>query len=229
MCRAFAEHRARPDAAAAIAEDRDAVLAERNDALFRAGFGSQWISGLIMPVMMFIGNLVYVAIAGSSLAPCSMVATTDLYTDLGRRSCISALVKTLEPKIAPGASVGSKLIAGGTNLLDLMKLEIETPRHLVDVQDLGLDRIEKTPEGGLRIGALVTNADCAADAMVRRDYPLLARAILAGASPQLRNKATTGGNLLQRTRCQYFLDTARACNKREPGSGCDALDEPDGQ
>ncbi|MCJ2006081.1 FAD binding domain-containing protein, partial [Methylobacterium sp. J-092] len=110
------------------------------------------------------------------------------------------------------------------NLLDLMKLQIETPTHLVDVNGLGLDRIEPTPEGGLRIGALVRNTDLAADARVRKDYGVLSRALLAGASGQLRNKATTAGNLLQRTRCPYFYDTAQACNKRRPGSGCSALD-----
>lgn len=118
---------------------------------------------------------------------------------------------------------GARFIAGGTNLLDLMKLEIETPGHLVDVNGLGLDRIEATPDGGLRIGALVRNTDLAADMRVRRDYPLLSRALLAGASGQLRNKATTGGNLLQRTRCPYFYDTNQPCNKRQPGSGCAAL------
>jgi len=118
----------------------------------------------------------------------------------------------------------AKFIAGGTNLLDLMKLQIETPTHLVDVNGLGLDRIEPTPEGGLRIGALVRNTDLAADARVRKDYGVLSRALLAGASGQLRNRATTAGNLLQRTRCPYFYDTAQACNKRQPGSGCSALD-----
>ena len=118
---------------------------------------------------------------------------------------------------------GAKFIAGGTNLLDLMKLEIEAPAHLVDVQDLKLDRIEATPEGGLRLGALVTNTDLASDSRVRRDYGVLSRAIVAGASGQLRNKATTAGNLLQRTRCPYFYDTNMPCNKRQPGSGCSAL------
>jgi len=118
---------------------------------------------------------------------------------------------------------GSRFIAGGTNLLDLMKLEIETPPHLVDVNGLGLDRIEPTPDGGLRVGALVRNTDLAADMRVRRDYAVLSRALLAGASPQLRNKATTAGNLLQRTRCPYFYDTNMACNKRKPGSGCSAI------
>ncbi|MET0273739.1 MAG: xanthine dehydrogenase family protein subunit M [Phenylobacterium sp.] len=118
---------------------------------------------------------------------------------------------------------GAKFIAGGTNLLDLMKLQIETPRHLIDVNGLKLDRIERTSEGGLRVGALVRNTDLAAHERVRRDYGLLSRALLAGASGQLRNKATTAGNLLQRTRCPYFYDTAQPCNKRQPGSGCSAL------
>ena len=117
----------------------------------------------------------------------------------------------------------AKFIAGGTNLLDLMKLQIETPAHVIDVNGLALDKIEPTPEGGLRIGALVRNTDLAADARVRRDYGLLSRALLAGASGQLRNKATTAGNLLQRTRCPYFYDTNQPCNKRRPGSGCSAL------
>ena len=118
---------------------------------------------------------------------------------------------------------GAKFIAGGTNLLDLMKLEIEAPTHLIDVNGLALDRIESTPERGLRIGALVRNTDLAADARVRRDYGVLSRALLAGASGQLRNKATTAGNLLQRTRCPYFYDTNQPCNKRHPGSGCAAI------
>ena len=118
---------------------------------------------------------------------------------------------------------GAKFIAGGTNLLDLMKLEIETPTHLVDVQDLKLDNIEPTSDGGLRIGALVTNTKLASDERVRRDYGVLTKAIVAGASGQLRNKATTAGNLLQRTRCPYFYDTNQPCNKRKPGSGCAAL------
>ena len=118
---------------------------------------------------------------------------------------------------------GARFIAGGTNLLDLMKLEIETPQHLIDVNGLALDKIEATPEGGLRIGALVRNTDLAAHRRVRRDYALLSRALLAGASGQLRNKATTAGNLLQRTRCPYFYDTNQPCNKRLPGSGCAAI------
>jgi xanthine dehydrogenase YagS FAD-binding subunit len=117
----------------------------------------------------------------------------------------------------------ARFIAGGTNLLDLMKLEIETPAHLIDVNGLGFDKIESTPDGGLRIGAMVRNTALAADTRVRRDYGLLSRALLAGASGQLRNKATTAGNLLQRTRCPYFYDTNQPCNKRKPGSGCAAI------
>lgn len=118
---------------------------------------------------------------------------------------------------------GAKFIAGGTNLIDLMKLEIETPTHLVDLRHIGLDRVENLSDGGLRIGALVTNTQLAADIRIRRDYGVLARAIVAGASGQLRNKATTGGNLLQRTRCPYFYDPNQACNKRRAGSGCAAI------
>lgn len=124
---------------------------------------------------------------------------------------------------AAAAREGAKFIAGGTNLLDLMKLEIERPAHLVDVNRLALDKIETTSEGGLRIGALVRNTDLAAHPGVRRDYGVLSRALLAGASGQLRNKATTAGNLLQRTRCPYFYDTNMSCNKRQPGSGCSAI------
>ena len=118
---------------------------------------------------------------------------------------------------------GATIIAGGTNLIDLMKLEVMAPESLVDITRLALNDIEDTDEGGLRIGALVTNSDLAADPRIRRDYAVLSRALLAGASGQLRNKATTGGNLLQRTRCYYFYDTAMPCNKREPGSGCQAI------
>ncbi len=118
---------------------------------------------------------------------------------------------------------GAKFIAGGTNLVDLMKLQVETPSHLIDINDLGLDKIETKPDGGLRIGALVRNTDLAANEHVRRDYAVLSRALLAGASGQLRNQATTAGNLLQRTRCPYFYDTNLPCNKREPGSGCSAI------
>ncbi|NKL01849.1 xanthine dehydrogenase family protein subunit M [Rhizobium leguminosarum bv. viciae] len=117
----------------------------------------------------------------------------------------------------------ARFISGGTNLLDLMKLEIERPAHLVDISRLPLDRIEETDEGGLRIGAQVRNSDLAADPRVRSRYPMLARALLAGASGQIRNKASTAGNLLQRTRCPYFYDRNMPCNKREQGSGCAAL------
>lgn len=117
----------------------------------------------------------------------------------------------------------ARFIAGGTNLLDLMKIEVETPSHLIDVNGLDLDRIEPAGDGGLRIGALVRNADLAAHETVRRDYEVLARALLAGASAQIRNRATTAGNLLQRTRCPYFYDTNQPCNKRVPGSGCSAI------
>ncbi|MGF9764770.1 xanthine dehydrogenase family protein subunit M [Microvirga sp. 0TCS3.31] len=130
----------------------------------------------------------------------------------------------VEAAAAVARTPGAKFIAGGTNLLDLMKLQIETPTHLVDVNGLKLDTIEPTPAGRLRIGALVRNTDLAADERVRRDYGVLSRALLAGASGQLRNQATTAGNLLQRTRCPYFYDTAQPCNKRQPGSGCSALD-----
>ncbi len=118
---------------------------------------------------------------------------------------------------------GGRFIAGGTNLLDLMKLQVETPEKLVDISRLDLDRIEEREDGGLTIGALVPNSDLAADPRVIAKYEVLSRALLAGASGQLRNKATTGGNLLQRTRCYYFYDTAAGCNKREPGSGCEAI------
>jgi xanthine dehydrogenase YagS FAD-binding subunit len=124
---------------------------------------------------------------------------------------------------AVAARPDARFIAGGTNLLDLMKLEIEQPAHLVDISRLPLASIEPGTDGGLRIGALVTNSDLAADRRVREHYPVLSQALLAGASGQLRNKASTGGNLLQRTRCYYFYDTTKPCNKREPGSGCSAL------
>ena len=121
------------------------------------------------------------------------------------------------------AKPSARLIAGGTNLLDLMKVEVETPAHLIDVNHLGLDKIVPTDEGGLRIGATVRNSDLASDPQVRKNYGVLSRALLAGASGQLRNKATTAGNLLQRTRCFYFYDTTKPCNKRTPGQGCSAL------
>ncbi|GAA0726655.1 FAD binding domain-containing protein [Sphingomonas japonica] len=121
-----------------------------------------------------------------------------------------------------GGGEGTRFIAGGTNLLDLMKLQIETPGKLVDISRLNLAKVEETEEGGLSIGALVANSDLAAHPIVRERYEVLSRALLAGASGQLRNKASTGGNLLQRTRCYYFYDTSVGCNKREPGSGCPA-------
>ena len=134
-----------------------------------------------------------------------------------RASSVEAAAK------AAASNPETKFIAGGTNLLDLMKLEIETPTHLIDVNGVGLDKIEPTPQGGLRIGALVRNTDLAAHETVRRDYGLISRALVAGASGQLRNKATTAGNLLQRTRCPYFYDPNQPCNKRQPGSGCSAI------
>jgi xanthine dehydrogenase YagS FAD-binding subunit len=134
-----------------------------------------------------------------------------------RASTVDAAVKTA------ASNPNARFIAGGTNLLDLMKLEIETPTHLIDVNGLSLDKIEVTSDGGLRVGALVRNTDLAAHDVVRRDYGLLSRALLSGASGQLRNKATTAGNLLQRTRCPYFYDSNQPCNKRLPGSGCSAI------
>jgi xanthine dehydrogenase YagS FAD-binding subunit len=130
---------------------------------------------------------------------------------------------TLARAAAALTKPGTKVIAGGTNLLDLMKLQVESPSQLVDINRLPLDKIEDTPEGGLRIGATVRNSDLAADPRVRQHYGVLSRALLAGASAQLRNKATTGGNLLQRTRCYYFYDVTKPCNKRNPGSGCSAI------
>ena len=134
-----------------------------------------------------------------------------------------ARVDTAEAAVMQAGGPATKFIAGGTNLLDLMKLEIETPEKLVDISRLGLSGIAPTEAGGLLIGALMLNSDLAAEPRVRTHYPVLSRALLAGASAQLRNKATTGGNLLQRTRCNYFYDTATPCNKREPGAGCAAL------
>jgi xanthine dehydrogenase YagS FAD-binding subunit len=119
---------------------------------------------------------------------------------------------------------GVRFIAGGTTLLDLMKLDVERPTRLVDINRIGLDTIERLPNGGLRVGALVRNSDLAHHAVVQEEYSVLSQALLAGASPQLRNMATTGGNLLQRTRCMYFRNTAMACNKRTPGSGCSAIE-----
>jgi xanthine dehydrogenase YagS FAD-binding subunit len=127
---------------------------------------------------------------------------------------------------SPTAQLGAtiRFVAGGTNLVDLMKLNVERPQLVVDINGLPLDKIERLPNGGLRIGALVRNTDLAHDPTVMRDYTVLSQALLSGASPQLRNMATTAGNLLQRTRCVYFRDTAHACNKREPGTGCSAIE-----
>src|SRR5437764_2257302 len=118
----------------------------------------------------------------------------------------------------------AKFIAGGTNLIDLMKEDVERPVRLIDISRLPLKAVEETADGGVRIGALVPNSDLAYHPLIEQRYPLLSSAILAGASQQLRNMASTGGNLLQRTRCFYFYDTATPCNKREPGSGCSAID-----
>ena len=128
-----------------------------------------------------------------------------------------------EDAAASAVAPNSRFIAGGTNLLDLMKLQVETPERLVDVSRLDLAGIEEREDGGLTVGAMVWNSDLAADPRIRRHYAVLSRALLAGATGQLRNKASTGGNLLQRTRCYYFYDIATPCNKREPGSGCSAL------
>jgi xanthine dehydrogenase YagS FAD-binding subunit len=120
------------------------------------------------------------------------------------------------------AEPGAKFLGGGTNLVDLMRADVERPETVIDISTLPLTDIQETPDGGLRIGALVRNSHLAAHRLVRTRYPMLAQAILSGASGQLRNMATVGGNLMQRTRCLYFYDGAAACNKREPGSGCDA-------
>jgi xanthine dehydrogenase YagS FAD-binding subunit len=143
--------------------------------------------------------------------------------DLTRASDPAAAIRAgAQAKTAQqGADV--RFLAGGTTLLDLMKLDVETPARLVDINRLPLSAIEATPEGGLRIGATVRNSDLAYHSTVKRDYPVLSQALLSGASAQLRNMATTAGNLLQRTRCMYFRDTAMPCNKREPGTGCPAI------
>src|SRR5215472_6990990 len=133
-------------------------------------------------------------------------------------------IKAPSVEKALAGAQGAKFIAGGTTLVDLMKLNVERPTGLVDINLLPLDKIEKLPNGGLRIGAMVRNSDLAWNSDVKEKCAMLSQAILSGASPQLRNMATTGGNLLQRTRCVYFRDTAHACNKREPGTGCSAID-----
>jgi xanthine dehydrogenase YagS FAD-binding subunit len=137
--------------------------------------------------------------------------------DSAEAMAVAAHAKTAQQ----GADV--RFVAGGTTVLDLMKLNVETPERLIDINRLPLDKIEATPDGGLKIGAIVRNSDLANHPAVQRDYAVLSEAILSGASAQLRNMATTAGNLLQRTRCVYFRDTAMPCNKREPGSGCPAI------
>ena len=137
--------------------------------------------------------------------------------DSGAAVAAAAQAKTAQQ----GADV--RFVAGGTTLIDLMKLNVETPARLIDINRLPLDKIETTPDGGLQIGATVRNSDLAHHATVQRDYAVLSQALLSGATAQLRNMATTAGNLLQRTRCMYFRDTAMPCNKREPGTGCPAI------
>ncbi len=138
-------------------------------------------------------------------------------------AALAAIAAGMGPTSLAGATDGPRFIAGGTNLIDLMKENVMRPARLVDVNHLPLARIEPADEGGLRLGALVRNAETAYDAQVQTRYPLLSQAILAGASPQIRNMASNGGNLLQRTRCHYFYDTQTPCNKRSPGSGCSAI------
>src|ERR1700744_1906123 len=125
--------------------------------------------------------------------------------------------------IQAGSTPGSKYIAGGTNLVDLLKMYVETPAVLININGLDLNKVESLPHGGVRIGALVRNSDLAYHPLIEKKYPVLSQALLSGASPQLRNMATTGGNLLQRTRCPYFFDVSFPCNKRTPGSGCSAI------
>lgn len=136
------------------------------------------------------------------------------------QNAAAAITAAAQAKAAPAET---RFIAGGTTLIDLMKLEVETPERLVDVNRLPFDKIEDLPGGGLKIGATVRNSDLANHSQVKRDYSVLSQAILSGASGQIRNMATTAGNLLQRTRCMYFRDTAMPCNKREPGTGCPAI------
>src|SRR6202049_4504885 len=156
--------------------------------------------------------------AGSPAKPCCGKREA-----LGMKTFDYVRPATVAEAIAAAARPGTAYLASGTNLLDLMKGGVTRPDRLVDVTRLpGLDRIERLPDGGVRIGALVRNADLAHDADFARAYPTIAEALLSGASAQLRNAATVGGNLLQRTRCGYFYDTASACNKRQPGTGCDA-------
>ena len=138
------------------------------------------------------------------------------------KECAYARAESVNEAVAAASSPGAKFLGGGTNLVDLMRLEVETPGLLVDVTHLPFGSVEETAEGGLRIGAGVRNSDLAAHPLVRERYAVLAEALLAGASGQLRNAATTGGNLLQRTRCPYFQDVTKPCNKRDPGTGCPA-------
>lgn len=145
--------------------------------------------------------------------------TFELVTPQSVAEAVSAQARADGAAAVPSV----RFIAGGTNLVDYMKLNVERPARLVDISRLPLDRIESTTDGGLRIGALARNSDVATHTRVVSMYPVLSQALLSGASPQLRNMATVGGNLLQRTRCTYFRDTAMACNKREPGSGCAAI------
>jgi xanthine dehydrogenase YagS FAD-binding subunit len=133
-------------------------------------------------------------------------------------------ITAVDEGAALAAAARAKFLAGGTTLVDLMKLHVEQPAALVDINALPMSEVEELPDGGVRVGGMVRNSDMAEHPLIRDRYPLLAEAILSGASPQLRNMATTGGNLLQRTRCYYFRDTALPCNKREPGSGCGAID-----
>ena len=133
-------------------------------------------------------------------------------------------IKSNKEAVSAGnANAGTKFIGGGTNLVDLMKMNIEKPQQLIDITSLDLKKIETLPNGNVKIGALVRNSDLAYDATIMSKYPMLSKALLSGASAQLRNMATTGGNILQRTRCYYFYDTAMPCNKREPGTGCSAI------
>jgi xanthine dehydrogenase YagS FAD-binding subunit len=147
----------------------------------------------------------------------------DAFRYTNAQSSSQAIEIAAKSPTAQGGAT-TRFIAGGTNLVDLMKLNVERPQVVVDINGLALDKIERLPNGGLRVGALVRNSDLAHDPMVMRDYAVLSQALLSGASPQLRNMATTGGNLLQKTRCVYFRDTAHACNKREPGTGCSAME-----
>jgi xanthine dehydrogenase YagS FAD-binding subunit len=132
--------------------------------------------------------------------------------------------RTVDGALRTGGAAGAAFLAGGTTLVDLMKLDVITPQTVVDINSLPLDQVESLPNGGVRIGAMVRNSDLANHALIKEKYAVLSEALLSGASPQLRNMATTGGNLLQKTRCYYYRDVNYACNKRQPGSGCAALD-----